>query len=88
MRKTLDTNADSTIEESRVFVHDNGQIVLDFQKTGTAAAGNSDLAHRYLWGNSVDLLLADETVDDGSEDDTAWALDELSIVDPDTRFIA
>ena len=81
VRKTLDTNADGTIEESRVFAHDNGQIVLDFQKTGTAAASNSDLAHRYLWGNSVDQLLADETVDDGTEDDAAWALtDHLNSV--------
>jgi YD repeat-containing protein len=42
VRKTLDTNADGTIESSQVFVHDNGQIVLDFQKTGTAVASNSD----------------------------------------------
>ncbi len=81
VRKTLDTNADGTIEESRVFIHDNAQIVLDFQKTGTAAASNSDLAHRYLWGNAVDQLLADETVDDGSEDDVAYVLaDHLNSV--------
>ncbi|MCP4540898.1 MAG: RHS repeat-associated core domain-containing protein, partial [Chloroflexi bacterium] len=81
VRKTLDTNADGTIESSQVFVHDNGQIVLDFQKTGTAAASNSDLANRYLWGTNVDELLADELVDDGSEDDNRWALtDHLNSV--------
>ncbi|MCP4679918.1 MAG: RHS repeat-associated core domain-containing protein, partial [Deltaproteobacteria bacterium] len=72
---------DGTIESSQVFVHDNGQIVLDFQKTGTAAASNSDLANRYLWGTNVDELLADEAIDDGSEDDNRWALtDHLNSV--------
>ena len=81
VRKTLDTDADGTIEESRVFVHDNGQIVLDFQKTGTTAASNSDLANRYLWGTNVDELLTDELVDDGTEDDNRWALmDHLNSV--------
>jgi RHS repeat-associated protein len=81
VRKTLDTNADGTIESSQVFVHDNGQIVLDFQKTGTTAASNSDLANRYLWGTNVDELLTDEAVDDGSEDDNRWALtDHLNSV--------
>ncbi len=81
VRKTLDTAADGTIEESRVFVHDNGQIVLDFQKTGTTAASNSDLANRYLWGTNVDELLADEVVDDGTEDDNRWTLtDHLNSV--------
>jgi len=75
VRKTLDTNADETIEESRVFVHDNGQIVLDFQKTGTGAASNSDLARRYLWGAAVDQLLAEESID-GTQtaEDVGWAL--------------
>ncbi|MCP4678147.1 MAG: RHS repeat-associated core domain-containing protein, partial [Deltaproteobacteria bacterium] len=81
VRKTLDTNADGTVEQSQVFVHDNGQIVLDFQKTGTAVATNADLANRYLWGTNVDELLTDELVDDGSEDDNRWALaDHLNSV--------
>ena len=95
VRKTLDTDADGTIEESQLFVHDNGQIVLDFQKTGTADAGNSDLAHRYLWGGSVDDLLADETVDDGTADDVAWALTDhlgsvrdLVVYDPTTQTVS
>ena len=95
VRKTLDTDADGTIEESQVFVHDSGQIVLDFQKTGTADASNSDLAHRYLWGGSVDELLADETVDDATEDDVAWALTDhlgsvrdLVVYDPTTETVS
>ncbi len=39
VRKTLDTDADATIESSRIFVHDSGQIVLGFEKTGTGDAG-------------------------------------------------
>lgn len=31
VRETLDTNAGGTIEKSRIFVHDAGQIVLDFE---------------------------------------------------------
>jgi RHS repeat-associated protein len=81
IRKTLDTNGDGTIEESRIFVHDNGQIVLDFQKTGTGDASNGDLSHRYLWGQHVDQLLADETVDTAVAADVAWTLtDHLNTV--------
>jgi len=110
VRKTLDTNADGTIEESRVFAHNDNtsplplgegpgvraaQIVLDFQKTGTATASNSDLAHRYLFDTSVDQLLADETVDDASEDDVVWALTDhlnsvrdLAVYDPITETVS
>jgi RHS repeat-associated protein len=81
IRKTVDTNADGTIEESRIFVHDNGQIVLDFQKTGIGDAASGDLSHRYLWGHHVDQILADETVDTGSATDMAWTLtDHLNTV--------
>jgi RHS repeat-associated protein len=80
IRKTLDTNADGTIEESRIFVHDNGQIVLDFQTTGTGDTSSGDLSHRYLWGHHVDQILADETVDTATAD-VAWALtDHLNTV--------
>jgi RHS repeat-associated protein len=80
IRKTLDTNADGTIEESRIFVHDNGQIVLDFQTTGTGDASSGDLSHRYLWGHHVDQILADETVDTAAGD-VAWTLtDHLNTV--------
>ena len=62
-------------------MHDAGQIVLDFEKTGTGDAANGDLSHRYLWGTAVDQILADEAVDDGTADDVAWALtDHLNSV--------
>ena len=34
----------------------------------------ADLSHRYLWGDAVDQLLADETVDDGGAEDVLWTL--------------
>ena len=78
-----------------MFVHDNGQIVLDFEKTGTGAASNSDLAHRYLWGTNVDELLTDEVVDTGSEDDNRWVLTDhlnsvrdLVVYDPVTGTVS
>jgi RHS repeat-associated protein len=95
VRKTLDTNADGTIEESRIFVHDADpsrslgerarvrapQIVLDFEKTGSSDVTVTDLSHRYLWGANVDQILADETVNNGTADDVAWALtDHLNTV--------
>jgi RHS repeat-associated protein len=74
IRKTLDTNADGTIEESRVFVHDARQIVLDFEKIGMGDGESTDLTHRYLWGSRVDQILADEIVNTGTAGDMAWLL--------------
>ena len=81
VRKVLDTDGDGTADSSTVFVHDDGQIVLDFEHTGTGDAAATDLAHRYLWGPAVDQLLAEETVDDGGSEDVLWALtDHLNSV--------
>ena len=96
VRKTLDTDADATIESSRIFVHDSGQIVLGFEKTGTGDAANSDLSHRYLWDpTNVDAIVADETVDDGTADDVAWTLTDhlnsvrdLVVYDPVTQTVS
>ncbi|MBN1589425.1 MAG: hypothetical protein JW888_07915, partial [Pirellulales bacterium] len=52
---------------------DAGQIVLQLDEDG-------DPTHRYLWGQAVDLLLADETVGPGNDatpgtaDDVHWTL--------------
>ena len=47
---------------------DLGQVVLQLD-------GNAAPTHRYLWGQAVDQILADETVDDGSPEDVLWTLD-------------
>ena len=46
---------------------DPGQIVLQLDETGNPT-------HRYLWGEAVDQILADETVDDGGPEDVLWPL--------------
>jgi len=70
--REVDPDGDSSnaaIEET-FFVHDAGQIVLQFD--GTAAA---DLSQRYLWANAVDQIMADEQVTDlVTEGDVLWPL--------------
>jgi RHS repeat-associated protein len=64
-------------ESSAVFVHDGGQVVLQFDKAGTGDLVASDLTHRYLWGQAVDQLLTDENVvslEDAGDNETLWAL--------------
>jgi RHS repeat-associated protein len=49
--------AGSATATDRFFIHEDGQIVLEFD--GGSA---SDLTNRYLWGPMVDQILADEQV--------------------------
>ncbi len=52
------------------FVYENGQIVLQFD-----GDDDSDLSHRYLWGEQVDQLFADEKVTSlGSAGTVIWPL--------------
>src|SRR5690606_23153501 len=61
--------------EQAFFIYDAGQVVLEFEKTGTGNVAASDLAHRYLWGPGVDMLLADEQVASlTSAGQTYWAM--------------
>ena len=77
IHKELDVDGDGTGTATDTFwIHDGNQAVLQFD--GDTAA---DLSHRYLWGNAVDQLLADETVDDGGVEDVLWPLtDNLGTV--------
>jgi RHS repeat-associated protein len=58
---------------NQYWVYDQGiNAVLEFD-----GASGSDLAHRYLWSNSVDELLADEIVTSlGSGGNVLWALSD------------
>jgi len=67
------------------YVFDNGQVVLQFEKTGAGDLDESHLSNRYFWGPAIDMLLADEQItwtdtnsdgaDDSSTDnETLWAL--------------
>ncbi len=60
-----------------MYVYDNGQIVLQFDKTTFGGVAGTDLSHRYAWADVVDQLLADEQVHDlgdAGENETLWAL--------------
>jgi len=97
LRKTVDANADDTPEEAVIFVHDAsptgraalldpnrhpGQIVLQFDGSGSVDLTAADISHRYLWGNAVDQILADEQVVSPSTSGTMlWPLtDHLNTV--------
>ncbi len=61
-----------------MFINDGGQVVLEFDKDGTGDVAATDLSHRYLWGEAVDQLLADEQVDwpgnSTYEGEVLWAM--------------
>ena len=74
------TPEDVSLTDRAAVTEDNiGQIVLQFDDD---AQGDPQLSHRYLWGDAVDQVLADEQVDDVSvEGDVLWALtDHLGTV--------
>ena len=75
--RTVDTDGDGTTAtpERTVFVYEGGQVVLQFDGTGSADLDGSDLSHRYLWGAAVDQLLADEQINGASTaGEVLWAL--------------
>jgi RHS repeat-associated protein len=74
VKRTYDADgAGGGAATSQYWVYDDGiNAVLQFD--GAAA---SNLAHRYLWANQVDQLLADEQVTGlGSGGNTLWALSD------------
>ena len=74
---TAYANGTSTVQ-TKHFVYENGQIVLEFEGDGTT----SQLTHRYLWGSQVDQLVSDEQVSTPTAAGTVlWALtDNLGTV--------
>jgi len=87
--KTVDTDGDGTVDARQRYVWDvaamdgKGNVVLDFvddDLDGTAEG--SELDKRYLWGQAVDQLFAQEDVDDIlTEGEVQWALtDNLGTV--------
>ena len=69
-------NGSGTAGQSSAFVHQNGQMVLQFDRgAGNSDLETSDLSHRYLWGEVVDQLFADEQFQVYEADDRVlWAL--------------
>ena len=62
--ENIDSTGDGQIDQEIRFAYDGDQIVLEFDKDlsggSSSAMTASDLSHRYLWGPTVDQLLADE----------------------------
>ena len=75
VRKVFDSDGDGTTDSSTVFAHDGNQTASQFDKSGSGDAAAADLAHRYLWGEAVDQLLADEKVSNlQTAGDVLWPL--------------
>jgi RHS repeat-associated protein len=70
VKRVVDPDGDvgSAAIRQTVYVHDQGQVVLQLDKSGTGSLTSSNLSHRYLWGPAVDQLMADEQVDWGDSD--------------------
>ncbi|NLE38963.1 MAG: RHS repeat-associated core domain-containing protein, partial [Pirellulaceae bacterium] len=71
-----DSDGDATVDREERYVWDGNNIALDFVDPDGATGGEQSaplaLATRYLWGQAVDQLLAQEAVDDGGPEDVAW----------------
>jgi RHS repeat-associated protein len=65
--KQIDENSNGSIEEGTFWVWDGNQVVLQFKDHDGSGSHPYQLTNRYLYGDIVDLLLADEQV--GVEDD-------------------
>lgn len=79
--RTHDTDGDSdpSDEVRTAYVQHDGQVALQFEKTGSGNMDAGDLANRYLWGPTVDQLMADEQVDWGNsqaDGEVIWALSD------------
>jgi RHS repeat-associated protein len=64
IRKDVDDDGDGLIDRGQAFVYDGGDVVLSFDGTGS-------LTHRYLHGDAVDQVFADD-----SFVEILWALDD------------
>jgi len=68
--KTVNTNAAGDPERYEFYVWDGDDIVLDFADADGGASPAATFDRRYLWGQAVDQILAQET----SAGVTAWHL--------------
>ena len=70
-----DTDGDTDIDREERYVWDGKNVVLDFvDEDGDGETYSLELTTRYLWGQAVDQLLAQETVDDGGAEDVLYPI--------------
>jgi RHS repeat-associated protein len=75
VRNIVTTNPGGTVKTA--FYYDDGQVVLQQNRNTVGAVTAGDLSHRYLWGDAVDQLLADEQIDWSDTDadgEVLWAI--------------
>ena len=63
--KQLDADANGTIDRKTAWVWDGQQVVMQLVDADGAGAGAWKLTNRYLYGEAVDLVLADEQLPNG-----------------------
>ncbi|NLF08266.1 MAG: RHS repeat-associated core domain-containing protein [Pirellulaceae bacterium] len=68
-----DIDGDSDVDIEERYVWQGKNVALDFVDTdGVGETESLELARRYLWGQMVDQLLAQETADDGGVEDVLY----------------
>ena len=86
-RRTLDSDGDGTADTQTIFVRDNDQIVMEFEKSGTGTLTASNLKTRQLWDPSgIDRHLAQENV---ASETVFWSLpDHLNTVRDVVQYVS
>ena len=71
----FDLDGDAALDREERYVWDGRNVLLDFiDSDGAGGAASLELTTRYLWGQAVDQLFAQETVDDGGAEDVLWPI--------------
>jgi RHS repeat-associated protein len=63
--KEVDSDANGTCDRAEAWVWEGDQVVLQLEDADGAGAGAWKLTNRYLYGDMVDLVLADEQLPNG-----------------------
>ena len=58
--KRLDSDADGTVDRREAWVWDGAQVLLQLVDADAGGADPWKLTNRYLYGDMVDMILADE----------------------------
>ncbi len=74
----VDSDGDGVFDSTESYVYDIGQILLRFvDADGDGTTEDDELSNRYLWGERVDQLFADEQIEDLlTGGDLYWALSD------------
>ena len=72
-RTLHDTDGDGDVDLEERYAWNGQNVALDFvDSDGDGGTYSDELTNRYLWGQAVDQLLAQEAVDDGGVEDVLY----------------